>query len=616
VKSRHDVVVVPDNRFSVDRTLAYARTGPFTVWYLGGDYARYLELCATAGQSCRVALAGEAINREASTLTRALINLDAYLASGRFPISWCSSDLAEGNPYVSSFCLDICRSVAMVKTAQSGERLLVIVDDPAFGRALAGFCRDNGIAAEWDGPHGGLRPWLRSVRAHAGFLCGWVRQRCALRRHPGDLKTLAAPPLWLMSWTEGHAGAAGADVKDRFLGVLPGWFRSAGYKIGWLRNPIAWLRPIDAIAESVDRDSAFEPAALAGRFFGVRELLRAYGHFLMLPFALRRRLVLENVDVTQMLRLALRRELASARLVGAALYAGLAAALQRAGLAPAALLYTFENQPWEKAMLAGFRRALPRTRLIGVQHAPFAERFFSGHISSRQWEEGTAPDILVSIGPEFRKRVIGFGAPSDRVLVGGALRFIDLLAPRAESSARAPTGSNLVLATCPMEARDAYELAHKAAVATAGMPGVRLAINFHPLVEASLRQMVCDRLPRLVDCSHIDFVEGSAVDWLQRADMLLYNSSSTVFEAAAMDIPVIYVGSSVALDLDTMSGSGVLRCRQSEELRLHIVGLLNDPELRRRSIEAARAHLQYCLAMPDPDFWIGLVRHAMNGKLQ
>src|SRR5271166_2456324 len=50
VNSGHDIVVVPDSRFSVDRTVALARTGPFTVWYLGSDYGRYLELCATAGQ--------------------------------------------------------------------------------------------------------------------------------------------------------------------------------------------------------------------------------------------------------------------------------------------------------------------------------------------------------------------------------------------------------------------------------------------------------------------------------------------------------------------------------------------------------------------------------------
>ena len=48
-----------------------------------------------------------------------------------------------------------------------------------------------------------------------------------------------------------------------------------------------------------------------------------------------------------------------------------------AGFAPRALFYTFENQPWEKAMLAGFRNALPGTMFIGVQHAPLADAIWA-----------------------------------------------------------------------------------------------------------------------------------------------------------------------------------------------------------------------------------------------
>src|SRR5262249_44890984 len=160
---------------------------------------------------------------------------------------------------------------------------------------------------------------------------------------------------------------------------------------------------------------------------------------------------------------------------------------------------------------------------------------------------------------------------------------------------------------------DSFELVHKAAVATSGIERLRLAINVHPMVGTDFRISIRDRLIRLVDCQHVDFVDGSAVDWLGRADVLLYNSSSTVFEAAAMDVPAIYVGSSLGLGIDAMSGPGILRCRESEELRRHIEGLLNDHELRRRSIEAARAHLRHCFAIPEARFWTGLVQQAVSG---
>jgi len=612
VKGHHDVIVVADSHLSVESHTALSRGGPFTTWYFGNDYARYLELSARRGQSPPVSSAGEAINREAGTLSRALIDIDAQLASGRFPVSWCSSDIAELNPYVSTFYLDICRSVALVKAAQGGKRFLVIVDDPAFGRALTRICRDNGIVAAWHGPHGLLNPWLQSIRAHAGFLRGWLRQRRALRRHPGGLKALAGCKLWMMSWTDGQAGGAGIDVKDRFLGDLPGWLRSAGYKIGWLKNPIAWLHPIGEIAKSVDRNASSEPAVLAGRLFGIRELLRAYGHLLMLPFALRRQLVLDGIDLTQLVHLALRRELASARLVAAALYASLAISLNRAGLAPAALFYSFENQPWEKAMLLGFRRALPHTRLIGVQNAPFAERFFSYQVSSRQWQEGAAPDVLVTIGPEFRERTIDLGTPSDRVLVGGAVRFANLLTPRAERCDRVKTGFHQVLVTCPDNTTDAFELAHKAAAATEGMAGLRLLINFHPLVDAVFRKTLRDRLSQFVDCSHVDFVDGRAMQLLEQADILLYNSSSTAFEAAAMRVPAIFVESDIRLDLDVLPGAGTIRVRNPADLRRQIESLLSDVSARKTVVDTAWDQLSECFARPKPEFWIALAER-MSG---
>src|SRR5262249_505257 len=144
----------------------------------------------------------------------------------------------------------------------------------------------------------------------------------------------------------------------------------------------------------------------------------------------RRRLAIGGVDVTPLIRWARGREAVSTRLVSASMYHGLARGLRRLRVAPRAVLYTYENQPWEKLMLAGFRRALPSTILIGVQHAPFAEQYLGAHPSRRQWHDGTTPDLLVTIGEEFRDRLIARGAPPERIVVGGALRYADILAKR------------------------------------------------------------------------------------------------------------------------------------------------------------------------------------------
>jgi len=587
------------------------------LWYFGSNYEQFLALAPGSLGVREIAPVGQLINTVAERISRELLELDQRLMSGKFTMSWAASDIAERSPMTSDLYLDACRAIALMEAAKAGGRHVVVVEDRGLGRALARMGRRAGLAVRRE-PGGdttrvNIRARLTGLRVHLGFLRDWWRLRSALGRHPVAPTALAGCAPWLMSWIDGRNAERGPPARDRFLGDLPGWLRQSGLRIGWLGNPAPWITSIENVAAEAARRRSQDPCVLVSALFGVGSLLRAYLRFLAMPFALRRGLVLAGVDVTPLVRRALARVMASPRLVSAALYAGLARTLKRRGLEPKVIVYTYENQPWEKAMLLGFRSVLPSTMLIGVQHAPLAEKYLAGHPSTGQWRDGSAPDLLLTIGTEFRERLIALGAPADRVQVGGALRFDGMLASAVDRPVRASQQQLLVLATCSMDPLDSFELVHKAAVATVGIDRLRLAINVHPMVAADFSTTIRDRLSRLVDCQHVDFVEGSAVDWLGRADMLLYNSSSTVFEAAAMDVPAIYVGSSLGLDIDAMSGPGILRCRESHELRRHIEALLNDHELRRRSIEAARAHLRHCFAVPDADFWTGLVQRTMSG---
>jgi surface carbohydrate biosynthesis protein (TIGR04326 family) len=307
------------------------------------------------------------------------------------------------------------------------------------------------------------------------------------------------------------------------------------------------------------------------------------------------------------------REVTSSRLVRAALYGDLAAALKRHGVTPRALIYTYENQPWEKAMLAGFRQALPATFLVGVHHAPFSAAFIGCHPSRRQWHDGTLPDLLVTIGEDFRERLLRLGAPENRVVAGGALRYPDLLAQRA-APARGEAGPRCVLATCSMDADESFELSYKAAAATAGVDGVRLVITLHPMASPDFRAQLRKRIGELLDCRHVEFAEGGTAKWLPTADLLLYDSTSTVFEAAALGIPAVYVANSSSLDLDVMEGASVVKCRDVADLRRNIARLLSEPGSRNACVEAARACLARCFGEPKRDLWTRLAVEAVHAR--
>jgi len=601
-----DVVVL-----DVGRRLSATDLDDRRIWYFGGDYAEYLELRAALGESAEFQSVGEAIDAVARRIAPDLIELDARITSGLCAVSWLASDLAERSPFASPFCLELCRAIALVNAARVGGQHLVLVDERRFGRALVALCQANGLSARWHGLSASSGVWSRAIRAHAGFLRAWVRQRRAIRRTPGLVEKLTVRHPWLMSWAEGGF----APGSDRHLGTLADCLRLNYFKIGWLYSPVAWLYPIEAIAAAVKRSSRAEPAALVGQFLRVSDLVRAYARLLAFPLTIKSRLSIAGVDVSRLLRHAIRRELASPRLVAAALYEGLANGLTRMGFAPRALFYTFENQPWEKAMLAGFRQALPGTMLVGVQHAPLAERHLCAYPSRKQWQDGTTPDLLVTIGDAFRDRLLALGAPAERIAVGGALRHADLLAKPPLSSVKLGT-QQLVLVTCSMEPRESLELAYKAIAASAQIPGVRLVVNFHPMIEESIRATMRSRLARLVDCSHVEFASGAAAEWLECAHILVYSASSTGLEAAIAGVPAVFVGSDIMLDTDPMAEAQAPKCRAPDQLRRQMVTLLNDIEARQAAIDAGRAFITRNLSPPKAEFWTALAKQTANGRPQ
>src|SRR5262249_46315565 len=160
----------------------------------------------------------------------------------------------------------------------------------------------------------------------------------------------------------------------------------------------------------------------------------------------------------------------------------------------------------------------------------------------------------VTIGDGFRDRLIVHGAPTERLVVAGALRYPDILSTPREALRRRDGAPRRVLAACPMDFQEALELTCKAIVATAGLDGVALVVNFHPMTDAEFRAKIRGRAAQAGDCRHVSFREESAKALLSDVDVLLYNSSSASFEAAAAGVPAIFVASDIGLDLDPMSG--------------------------------------------------------------
>ena len=92
---------------------------PDGVWYFGKDHRRFAELTKAKDWVRRATHCCDAINAVADRIRPAFVDLDDLLASGRFPLAWNASDLAECNPLTSDFYLDTCRVIALVEAVLS-----------------------------------------------------------------------------------------------------------------------------------------------------------------------------------------------------------------------------------------------------------------------------------------------------------------------------------------------------------------------------------------------------------------------------------------------------------------------------------------------------------------
>lgn len=593
------VVVVP-----ADGDFAGLPPDPHDFWYFGTRYEAFLTLTARLPARWRAVAMGDAVNEAAGRLLPILADLDDHLFPEGPPLDWWAGCTAERNPYVDDLYLSLAQAVALVEAARRGGRHVVAVDDPALGRALVDVARRAGLSARWRGP--ALRRFATLggfLRAAAGMLRDGWRQRRATWRHGLTPGSLAGGDVWLVTWVGENTFSSGPSVGDTFLGALPAWLRDWGARPGWLANPTGWLSDADAIAAAIAR--AGEPAAPMAAFVTVAALLGAVRRGLTLMFAAIRPFRALGIDLSPLIRRAIDRDAASGMALRALVYTGIARRCRRLNLQPRVLIYTYENQPWEKQLLAGFRRHCPGTRLVGVQHTAFADRYLSADPSRAQMEAGLFPDLLMTSGEEFRDRLAARGIAPGHLAVGGALRFPEL-ACGGGSTGRTKIAT--ILATLPMHGDEGLELAHKAAIAVADLPGLRLLVNFHPMMGDVARRAIRERIAAVDVGDRVSFVDGPASRWLGETDLLLYNSSGTVFEAARAGLAAIYVGPSCGLDLEKVPGGGCLRCRSAAELAALVARLRNDPAALAAAVADTRAKAARCFRPPDPQAW----RHALH----
>jgi len=211
------------------------------------------------------------------------------------------------------------------------------------------------------------------------------------------------------------------------------------------------------------------------------------------------------------------------------------------------LIFTYENNAWEKAFIKKIRQLYPETTCIGYQHSTTTPNFLYYYVSKSPIDQKYIPDYVITNGEYPSSFLKGNNFPRDKIITGGALRYLS-----GKRTNTVPSGSlqhnNRILVTPPGIIDEAVELLEKVFEALKNNPELEILVKIHPFLS---RTKLEERLP--VDLSKkIRYATRPLYEILPAVNLLVYSTTSTCIEALSMGIPVLKIKSEHRLDLDPL----------------------------------------------------------------
>jgi len=216
-------------------------------------------------------------------------------------------------------------------------------------------------------------------------------------------------------------------------------------------------------------------------------------------------------------------------------------------------LYVYENLPWERMLVLGIRRASPKTRMLGYQHASVTSSHTNLMLAKAESGIAPFPDAVLTTG-EVVKDWLEAEAnyPSGIVKTACALRQGQPSQLRAKQRTSNLGHILVALATSQVEYVKVLLFLAKA---FGSSNEYELRIRPHPSIPIA---PAIEAVP-IGSFEGFSVSDGTLSEDLEWADTVLYSSSTVGMEGVAMGIPAIYIDLGEHLDTDPMFGWSSLK---------------------------------------------------------
>jgi hypothetical protein len=217
-------------------------------------------------------------------------------------------------------------------------------------------------------------------------------------------------------------------------------------------------------------------------------------------------------------------------------------------------IYTFENMFPEKPLSFAVKEYFPGTRSIGFQHSVLYPLQTCLYPASQEWLKMPLPDRIVCSGKFFLDIYVKHGAPRERLVLGPALRFKNLISKCNTDQVKSSSKvfyKNRILIVLPLAYSDALELAIKSSEAIKLLVGakmLKIGLKPHPMMSVDKLNII-ESFFKDVNYE-MKIIEGSIDEVLPQYSLLITMASGVVFDGMIEGLPVIRVGRSNGLNFD------------------------------------------------------------------
>ncbi len=528
-------------------------------FYFSPDYLNFHLLKESSPSTAKYIDIGENLQEKALELKDSYIEVIGRLSTryaGRYSLAWWTSMVAERNEMSTHAFLTVCYYNIfsdMYENERFQDRSLIIVESPSLYHLIINQLRKRYQVITLGKPYlltwAFLRPKAAAVYRIIKFV-SWVFSG-RLQQIPELCSASDSKKIFIRTWISDKTISADGTLQDAYFPGLLEYLEEEGYEVVIIPNFYNLTLSSKEIQKRINKCKY--------QFFIPENYLIWKDYFKIVAVLIHQVLIarLDDVmhrgkDISKILTETQKAGIFFSYTYFAQMFA--LKNLSKADYKIKSFIYTFENMFPEKPLSYAVKEYFPGVSSIGFQHSVLYPLQTCLYPSFQEWKDMPLPDKIICSGIFFLDILKKHGAPPEKLALGPALRFKNLISKCEKGRGDiTPTAfyKNRILIAFPLANSDALELAIKSSGAIkllAGIGDLKIGLKPHPMMPVDKLTFI-KSFYNYKDCN-VEIVDKPMGEVLSHYSLLITMASGVVFDGMIEGLPVIRVGRSNSLNFD------------------------------------------------------------------